>query len=148
MIDSLGATRYTPHMTALRTFIEDTLPTAFPILGIHSYPSTDLTPEALTAFKAEVEEFWVERLSAFQKARTAWSRQYLMEESQNKSDPSELLVKLRAEFDSTFEEMLNGRRAEELARALPAVAAGDEIATAWFLRAVAIVRAYSPKLLS
>lgn len=133
-------------MTALRTLLGDTLPQAFPILGIHSYPVHDLTPEALTAFKAEVEEFWVTRLTAFQKARTAWSRQHLIEESQNKAEPSELLVKLRAEFDSTFEEMLNGRRAEELARALPAIAAGDETAINWLSRTFAIVRAYSPAL--
>lgn len=128
--------------------LEDTLPTVFWRLGLHSYPEDDLTPEKLAEFKAEVEEFWVTRLTAFQKARTAWSRQHPIEESQGKAEPSELLMKLRAEFDSTYEEMLNGRRAEELARALPAVAAGDEAATAWFLRAVAIVRAYSPKLLS
>lgn len=133
-------------MTALQTLLDDTLSKAFSVLGIHSYPADDLTPEALTVFKAEVEEFWVTRLTAFQKARTAWSRQHLVEESQGKAEPSELLVELRAEFDSTFEEMLNGRRAEELARALPAVAAGDEAATAWFLRTVEIVRAYSPTL--
>lgn len=53
---------------------------------------------------------------------------------------------LREAFDTTFDEMMDARRAEELARALPAVWAGDEQATAWFERQVAIVRAYSPLL--
>lgn len=55
-------------------------------------------------------------------------------------------VKLREAFDATFAEMMDARRAEELARALPQVWAGDEQATAWFERQVAIVKAYSPKL--
>lgn len=55
-------------------------------------------------------------------------------------------AKLREAFDTTFNEMMDARRAEELARALPQVWAGDEQATAWFERQVAIVKAYSPRL--
>ena len=55
-------------------------------------------------------------------------------------------AKLREVFDTTFAEMMDARRAEELARALPAVWAGDEQAIDWFERQVAIVKAYSPKL--
>lgn len=53
---------------------------------------------------------------------------------------------LREAFDTTFDEMMDARRAEELARALPAVWAGDQQATAWFERQVSIVRMYSPTL--
>lgn len=53
---------------------------------------------------------------------------------------------LRKTFDFTYDEMMDARRAEELARALPAVWVGDEKATAWFERQVSIVRAYSPAL--
>lgn len=53
---------------------------------------------------------------------------------------------LREAFDATYDEMMDARRAEELARALPAVWAGDEQATVWFEHQVAIVRAYSPEL--
>lgn len=55
-------------------------------------------------------------------------------------------AKLRETFDATFAEMMDARRAEELARALPDVWKGDEKAAAWFERQVAIVKAYSPKL--
>lgn len=55
-------------------------------------------------------------------------------------------AKLRGTFDATFAEMMDARRAEELARALPAVRKDDEEASAWFKRQVGIVRAYSPKL--
>ena len=55
-------------------------------------------------------------------------------------------AELRGTFDATFAEMMDARRAEELARALPAVWAGDEQATVWFERQVSIVRAYSPML--
>lgn len=55
-------------------------------------------------------------------------------------------VKLREVFDTTFAEMMDARRAEELARALPDVWKGDEKAAAWFERQVAIIKAYSPLL--
>lgn len=55
-------------------------------------------------------------------------------------------AELREVFDATFAEMMDARRAEELARALPAVWAGGQQASSWFERQVGIVRAYSPGL--
>lgn len=55
-------------------------------------------------------------------------------------------ARLREAFDATFAEMMDARRAEELARALPTVWAGDQRVAAWFERQVVIVRAYSPML--
>lgn len=53
---------------------------------------------------------------------------------------------LRKTFDFMFGEMMDARAAEELARALPAVWAGDDAATAWFERSVTTVKAYRPNL--
>lgn len=55
-------------------------------------------------------------------------------------------AKLREMFDATYSEMMDARRAEELARALPEVWAGDQRAADWFENQVGIVRAYSPLL--
>lgn len=55
-------------------------------------------------------------------------------------------AKLREMFDATYDEMMDARRAEELARALPEVWAGDQRAADWFENQVGIVRAYSPML--
>lgn len=182
---------------------------AFAVLGFPDYPAADLSVESLTEFKKHVDAHWVEKLTAFQKARNAWAVQYnatLLKEqalavAQSKLDAAEArakrdadawerlapeeqgagreeherrtakteatlaklrsaqsaaknaavsaeraTAKLREVFDTTFAEMMDARRAEELARALPAVWAGDEQATAWFERQVAIVKAYSPGL--
>ncbi len=48
--------------------------------------------------------------------------------------------------DSHYDEMMDARRAEELARALPAVWRRDEGAADWFERQVATVKTYSPRL--
>jgi hypothetical protein len=55
-------------------------------------------------------------------------------------------AKLRGTHDAAYDEMMDARRAEELARALPEVWAGNEWATRWFERQVGIVKAYSPLL--
>lgn len=100
-----------------------------------------LAPSEQEAGREEYERRTVKTGTALAKLRSAQSA------AKNAAVSAErATTKLREAFDTTFDEMMDARRAEELARALPAVWAGDEQATAWFERQVAIVRAYSPML--
>ena len=102
-----------------------------------------LEPSGQEAGRAEHERRTAKTEATLAKLRSAQSA------AKNAAVSAErATAKLRETFDATFAEMMDARRAEELARALPAVWAGDEQATVWFERQVSIVKAYSPNLKS
>jgi hypothetical protein len=131
------------------------LPKIFSFLTISGYPKNNLSEVSLAEFKKEVDVIWADRLGVFQQARTNWSKAHLellrlegakVPNVKALEAKTAEVAKLRSVFDVTFELMLNGRRAEEIARVLSSVYAGDKELTHWFEVQLRRVEAYTPQL--
>lgn len=112
------------------------------ILGVSEFfadlavPRPDFdSKESLEEFKAAQDANFEEALLAFQKARTAWSKEnlklYQIESSKNAKEEAILAQKavvaeFRVPFDRTFWIFLVARGREEVARALPEAVFGIE----------------------
>lgn len=131
------------------------LPKVFSFLSVAGYPKNELSEATLAAFKKEVDVIWADRLGLFQQARTVWSKanlDLLRLESAKTPDFKAIAAKtaevaeLRKSFDVTFAIMLNGRRAEEIARSMAAAYTGDTDAVRWFELQLSRVETYTPGL--